>query len=577
MGTKHLSSFQDVKKVFAFLGWIKSYSAKTFVLDSFAGITLAAYGIPVSMAYATLAGLPPQYGIYGYLLGGMLYAFFGSSKQLAIGPTSAISLIIGTTLSGLSKGNIQVWIDLSSLTALLVAAIGILFYFLKMSSIVNFISNTILLGFKAGAAMMIGLTQLPKLFGIAGGGDSFYERLVNIIKQIPETNVYVLIFGIIAMMLIGFGEKFLPNKPVTIVVVIVSIILVSFTPLAGFGIKTVGYIPKGLPEIHFPTFSYSNLVNVAPLAFACFLLAYIESISAARTLSEKNGYEIDPRQELLAIGMANLATSIGTGYPVSGGLSQSAVNDGAGAKTPISLFIASFTIAISLLFLSPFMKNLPTVLLACIVLIAIKGLFDIKEFRRLWKINKYDFFVAMVALVTVIVFGIFKGVLISAAISLLVIIKIVSTPNVAFLGRIPGTNRYTDIKRHHKNECLPHILLLRVEAPLLYFNVSNVYNEIFNKVASYENDLQVVIMDLSTSAYIDSSGAKFIKKLYHDLLDLRISFLIAEAHSEVRDILRVEGAEDLFGHISRKDSLQEVIDHCLQDHRDWLNETNNSN
>jgi len=563
---------KSLKKHFFILSWIKAYTKKTFVFDGIAGITLAAYAIPVSLAYATLAGLPPQYGVYGYVLGGFFYAILGTGRQLAIGPTSAISLLIGSTLSTLSHGDIQIWTNLASLTALILAVIGVLFYFLRLSSIINFISSTVLLGFKAGAAITIGMTQLPKLFGIKGGGDSFFERFANIIHQLPQTNIYVLIFGAVAIVLIVVGEKLLPNKPITIVVVLISIILISTTTISSLGILTVGTIPGGLPKIHFPVFNYNDLVNVTPLAFACFLLAYIESVSTGRTLGLKNGFDLDARQELLALGAANLAASLGGGYPVSGGLSQSAVNDGAGAKTSISLIVASVAISFCLMFLTGFLKNLPTVLLACIVLVAIAGLMDFKEFKRLWKINKLDFSIALLALISVVVFGILKGVMIAATVSLLTIITIVSSPNIAFLGRIPGTNRYSDLRRHRKNEILQHILLFRVEAPLLYFNVNNVYSHLFDNINKAENELKVVIMDLSTSAYIDSSGAKFIKKLYHDLYELNISFRLAEAHSEVRDMLRIENAEELFGHISRRASLHDVVINCLQEHQEWEKE-----
>jgi len=545
--------------------WLPSYTRSFFVMDTFSGITLAAYAIPVSLAYATLAGLPPQYGVYGYLLGGIFYALLGTGKQLAIGPTSAISLLIGTTLAGLSDGNPQRWVDLASLTAMLFSIMSVLFYFLRMSSIINFISETVLLGFKAGAAITIGMTQLPKLFGVAGGGSNFYERLTNIVYQLPETNLYVFLFGLTAIALISAGEKFLPHKPVAIFIVILSIILVSVASLDQFGFKTVGNIPAGLPALHWPNFNLKDVENIIPLAAACFLLAYIESVSSARALGQKNGYEIDSRQELLALGVANLATSLGNGYPVSGGLSQSAVNEGAGAKTPVSLIIASFTIAICLLFLTGFLKNLPTVILACIVLVAIKGLIDIKELNRLRKVNKGDFFIAMIALVSVIVFGILQGVLLAATASLLLIIKIVSSPHIAFLGRIPGTNRYSDFKRHPDNEIVQGLMLVRVEAPLLYFNVATIYNTIWAKVLSSDAELKVVILDLSTSAYVDSSGARFIKKLYLNLEEIGIVLKIAEAHSEVRDILRFEDIEHLMGHISRRDSVHEIVVHTINE------------
>ncbi len=546
--------------------WLRKYSLRIFGYDIFSGITLAAYAIPVSLAYATLAGLPPQYGVYGYLLGGLFYAMLGTSRQLAIGPTSAISLLIGTTLAGLAQGDTQRWVDLSSLTALVFAVLSILFYVLRMSSIINFISETILLGFKAGAALAIGMTQLPKLFGLEAHGDSFFTRLINFINQLSETNPYVLLFGILAVTFISLGEKYLPNKPVTIIIVMVAIAISSFAMLGDFGFKTVGFIPSGLPEFYFPLFHIADIQRVMPLSFACFLLAYIESISTAKALAQKNDYEIDARQELLALGVANFAAALGHGYPVSGGLSQSAVNDEAGAKTPISLIVASATIALCLLFLTGLLKNLPQVILASIVLVAIAGLIDFKELKRLYRGNRSDFIIAMTALVGVIVFGILQGVIIASVASLLLIIKAVSSPHVAFLGRIPNTNRYSDFKRHPDNEILAGIMLVRVESPLLYFNVSNVYNVIWKKVLASDSTLKVVILDLSTSAYIDSSGARFIKKLYYNLEEIGISLRLAEAHSGVRDMLRFEYIETLMGHISRKDGLHDVVTACLCEH-----------
>jgi SulP family sulfate permease len=550
-----------INKLFPASQWISGYTLKGFGNDTVAGITLAAYAIPVSLAYATLAGLPPQYGVYGYLIGGAFYALLGTGRQLAIGPTSAISLLIGTALVTLANGDPQRWVDISSLTALVFAAMSLLAYVLRLNSIINFISETVLLGFKAGAAVTIGLTQLPKLFGVPGGGTNFTDRVTILVHQLPDTNPAVLIFGIIAILMIFTGEKYLPGKPVTIVVVALSIIVISFTPIGGYGFKTVGVIPSGFPQVHMPSLNIGDLKNVLPLAFACFLLAYIESVSAAKALAQKNDYEIDAHQELLALGIANLATSLGSGYPVSGGLSQSAVNEEAGAKTPVSLIMASVTIAACLMFLTGLLRNLPVVILASVVLVAIRHLFNVKEFNRLRKVNHIDFIIAALALLSVIVFGILQGVVIAALASLILILRIVSSPHVAFLGRIPGTSRYTDMKRHPDNEVLNGVLLFRVESPLLYFNVANVYHAIWDKVILLGPDLKAVIFDLSTSAYIDSSGARLIKRLYLNLQARGISFHVAEAHSEVRDILRFEDIEHLLGHVSRRDSVHDIIVH----------------
>jgi high affinity sulfate transporter 1 len=530
-----------------------------FGKDTVSGITLAAYAIPVSLAYATLAGLPPQYGIYGYLIGGIFYAILGTGRQLAVGPTSAISLLIGVTLAGFAQGDIQRWVDLASLSALIFAVISILAYLLRLSSIINFISEIVLVGFKAGAAIAIGLTQLPKLFGVAGGGHSSIDRITVLVKQLPDTNLVVLIFGIVAITLLLLGERIFPGKPVALIVVAISVLAISFTPLGIMGFKTVGVIPSGLPELRLPNLNMKDIGDMLPLAFACFLLAFIETVSAAKTIAQKNGYEIDTRQELLALGVANLATSLGQGYPVSGGLSQSAVNDKAGAQTSISLVIASFTIGLCLLFLTGLLKNLPMVILAAIVIVAIRKLVDIKEMKRLFRVNRFDFLIAMIALVSVIIFGILYGVLIAALFSLTLIIRNVSSPHVAFLGRIPGTDRYTDINRHPDNELLPGILLFRVESTLVYFNVSTVYNKVWKRVLRIGPSLKTVIFDLSTAATIDSSGARMIKRLQNNLQSRGIELKVAEAHSEVRDILRIEEVEQLLGHVSRRDTLHNVI------------------
>jgi high affinity sulfate transporter 1 len=566
----------NLKSIFPPLEWIPGYSFKTLSSDAVAGIILTAYAIPVSLAYATLAGLPPQYGIFGYLLGGLFYALLGTSKQLAIGPTSAISMVIGATLATLSGGDTQRWLDLASLTALVLAVMSVLAYLLHLDSVINFISETVLTGFKAGAALTIMLTQLPKLFGVSNptGATDFLHRCIDLIHKLPDTNIYVLIFGLVAFAAIFAGDKLFPGRPVAIYVVILSILIISLTPLANHGFKTVGLIPASLPKFRIPQLNWADIQSVISLAFACFLLAYIESVSAARTLAQKNGYDINPHQELLALGLANLATSFGTGYPVSGGLSQSAVNDGAGAKTPMALVFTSIFIGICLVFLSVLLKNLPTVILASIVFVAVIKLINIKEFKRMWNVNKFDFVIALLAALSVIAFGILQGVMIGALASLILIIKFVSSPHVAFLGRIPGTERFTDLKRHPDNIVLPGIILFRVEAPIVYFNVNFIYSRVWPVISKDISTLKIVIFDLSTSAYIDSSGARLIKKLYTILETKGVIFKVAEAHSEVRDILRFEDVEHLLGHVSRRDSIHDVITNTLTeaDMRDKIRE-----
>jgi len=556
-----------ISKLLPSLDWIKNYEKQNFKRDFIAGVTLAAYGIPVSLAYATLAGLPPQYGIYGYLIGGIFYALLGSSKQLAIGPTSAISLLVGTTIAGMANGDVQRWSEIASLTALVFAGMAIVAYLLRLSGIINFISETVLVGFKAGAAITIGLTQLPKLFGVKGGGDNFLERITILFHQIPEMNTAIFIFGIIAILILIIGEKVAPQFPVAILIVILSIILISTTSLKYAEFNTVGIIPTGLPEFHVPSLRIRDVEGVLPLAMACFLLSYIESVSAGRTLAQKNGYVIDPRQELLALGVANAAVSLGHGYPVAGGLSQSAVNDAAGAKTPLSLLFASGAIACCLLFLTGYLQNLPTVILAAIVLVAIRGLFDWKEMRHLYKINKQEFAVVMIALAGVLIWGILAGVLLATLVTLLLLLKAASKPHVAFLGRVPGTRIYTDLKRHPDNEEIEHILIVRVESSIFYFNAEYIKERILEKIYSEQGSLKTVILDLNSSPRVDIAGARFLKNLFIDLQAKNITLKIAEARSDVRDSLRAENLEILFGHISRSVSVDDLVQLSAKEHQ----------
>ena len=518
--------------------WLRHYRAAWLPADVIAGLTLAAYAIPVALAYAALAGLPPVYGVYCYLIAGPAYALFGSSRQLAIGPTSAISMLVGTTVAGMAMGDPVRYAEIAALTALVFAAISVAAWALRLSSLVNFISETILLGFKAGAALTIAMTQLPKLFGVKGGGDHFFERIGVLASQLPDTNVAVLLFGVSVIVLLMLGERLFPGRPVALVVVIAAIVALSVTPLAQQGFKTVGVLPAGLPDFSLPSLRPRDVDGILPLAFACFLLAYIEGVSAARSLAQRHGYEIDPRQELLALGVANAAAAFAQGYPVAGGLSQSTVNDKAGARTPLSLVFASGAIALCLLFLTDLLRNLPDVVLAAIVLVAVKGLVNIRELRRTYALSRIEFWVAMVAFASVLLLGILKGVLLAAIVSMILLIRRAAVPAVSRLGRLPGTERYADRSRNPDAQEVPGVLVIRVEAGLLYFNAGHIRDQVRRLVAEAGEGLRVVVWDLSTSPYIDIAGVRMLAEVARELAARGIALRLADAHATVRDLVR---------------------------------------
>lgn len=539
--------------------WLGFYNRGSLGWDTVAGLTLAAYAVPVAMAYASLAGLPPQSGIYCYLLGGLGYALLGSSRQLAVGPTSAIAMLVGVTIAGMAEGSPSRWATIASLTALVVAALSGIAWALRLSTLMSFVSETVLTGFKAGAALTIGLTQLPKLFGVAGGGEHFFERLWVLGGQLPGTNPVVLLFGLTALALLLAGERLLPGRPVALAVVVAAVVVTTFGNIREHGVTVVGPLPQGLPELRLPELGLRDVDGVLPLACACFLLAYIESVSAGRTLAARHGYEIDPRRELLGLGAANLAAALAQGFPVAGGLSQSAVNDKAGARSPIALAIASVTLGLCLLFLTDLLRNLPNVVLAAVVLAAVRGLIDIPALRRLRRVSRAEFRVALVAFAGVLLLGILKGVVLAAIASLLMVIAAAARPAVAFLGRIPGTKRYSDLLRHPDNEVVGGTLIFRVESSILYFNADHVRRTVWEKVRSSEG-LRLVIGDLSNSPRIDVAGARMLSSLQRDLAAGGMTLRLVEAHARVRDLLRLVGLEERIGYFGRHLSLDDVID-----------------
>ena len=541
------------------LVWLPAYRKQWLGADAIAGLTLAAYAIPVSLAYARLAGLPPQAGLYCYLLGGLGYALLGTSRHLAIGPTSAISLVVGVTLAALSDGDVERQAALAATTALLVAGMFGLAWLLRLSVLANFVSESILVGFKAGAAIVIAATQLPKLFGVPGGGDNAFQRVWELVGQLGDTQPATLGLGLAAILLLLAGEKWWPGRPAALAVVIFALAVMSFTPLGHTAIAVGQPLQPGLPQISDLSLDAANYRSLLSLAFACFLLSYVEAISAARTFALKHRYDVDPRQELLGLGAANLLAGLFQGYPVAGGLSQSAVNEQAGARSPIALVFASLTLALVLLFLTDLFRNLPEAVLAAIVLVAVKGLVDFAQFRHLWRVSRLDFHAAAIALVGVLVMGILDGIILAALASLGMLLARTTNPHVACLGRIPGTERFSDLERHPDNERIPGVLAFRTEAALLYFNCDSVFQRVLARVRAQSADLNLVVCDLSTSPYVDFAGARMLDRLHAELAARGIEFHVVDAHGTVRDLLRAAGLERDIGHISRKVSLAELI------------------
>jgi len=540
--------------------WLRSYDPTWLRGDVAAGVTLAAYLLPAALGDASLAGLPPEAGLYACLFGGLVFWLLCSSRHTAVSVTSAISLLVGSSLGGLAGGDPARYGALAAGTALLTAAIAFLAWLARAGAAVNFISESVMTGFKAGVALHLASTQLPKLFGVTGGHGDFWERMHVFLRHVGETNPASLLLGGAALALLILGKKLLPNKPVALFVVIAGIVAATFIDVGAHGVKLLGAVPRGVPMPSLPAVHYEDLPDLLPLALACFLLGAVETAAIGRMFAEKHGQRLDSNQEFLALAGANLAAGLGRGFPISGGMSQSLVNESGGARTPLSGLIASGLILLVALFFTDLLRNLPQPVLAAVVLMAVASLVKVKVLKRLWQVHRGEFLVAATALLGVLGAGLLKGVLIGAAISIVLLIRRASTPHVAFLGRIPGTRRYSDRDRHPSNEPTPGVLAFRVESGVVYFNAEHVFDTVLARLAAAAEPIRLVVGDLSTSPQVDMAGARMFLALHAELAKRGIAFRLVEARSAVRDMLRVEGVEEKVGRIDRFTMLADEID-----------------
>lgn len=510
--------------------------------DVVAGVTLAAYLLPAGIADASLAGLPPESGLYACLCGGLVFWLFCSSRHTAITVTSAISLLVGTSIGELSAGDPARHLALSMGTALLVGFMAVAAWAARAGVIVNFVSETVLVGFKCGIAFVLAGTQIPKLLGFAGGHGSFWSRLAHIVEHIGETHATSLALGVAALVVILAGKRFLPGKPVALVVVIGGILATSLFGLPERGVKVLGPVPQGLPPFGLPAVTAADLDGILPIAMACFLLAAVESAAIGRMFAAKHGYRFDPNREFLGLGAANLASGLGHGFPISGGMSQSLVNESAGARTARSGFIAALIILAVTIWFSGLLRDLPQPVLAAIVLAAVTGLVNLGVLTRLWRFNRGEFGIAGVAFLGVLGQGILRGVLLGVLLSILLLLRRASHPNVAELGRIGDSIDFGALADGDDRRRVPGVLIARVDGSLLYFNAERVRDRLMD-LAAARGDVRSVVLYLGTVPHVDLAGADMLIELAHALHARGISLRYAGPHGRVREALIRAGVE----------------------------------
>lgn len=538
------------------LKWAAAYRRKWLSGDIVAGLTVAAATIPAALAYAQLAGLPAVYGLYASVVPALVYGVLGTSRQLQIGPGSTLSILVAASLAGtVVSSDPEEAVVAAAVLALGAGAMLLLAGVLRLGFISDFLSAPVLSGFTSGAALIIIASQLPKVFGIEVDGDAFFETVWGVLTSLGETNWPTLALASAAVLLLLVMQRWLPILPASLIVVVLGILAVVAFDLTEEGVAVVGEIPAGLPGLVIP--DLGEMASLFGAAAAVALLVYVETIAVSREFAARYGYPVDPNQELVASGAANIGAGLFQGFPVDGSFSQSSLNDTAGARTQLAGIVTALSVAVVLVALTGLLVNLPDSVLGAIIIVAVLPLIKVGDLRRLWRLQRpsqegavwlparLDLASAAITFAGTLVFGILPGILIGVAITLLALLQRATRPNVAELGLVPGEKAYRDVKRRPDAETVSGLVILRWDGELFFANVSHFCDQVKALVDEADPPAEAVMLDASAISSIDVTAADMLTETLHDLEGRGLAVLLARARGPLRDILVSADLEEL--------------------------------
>jgi len=551
----------NLKKFLPILQWLPEYSKGNLHGDISAGLTVGVMLIPQGMAYALLAGLPPIYGLYASTIPLIIYAIFGTSRQLAVGPVAMVALLVANGVGELAPLGSEEYIALAILLAMMVGLFQLTLGIFRLGFLVNFLSNPVISGFTSAAALIIGLNQLKHLLGIEiPRNNHIHMILSHAYNAFSETNYITLSIGIGAIALIVVLKKMKSKIPGPLVTVIISILVVYIFNLDSLGVKIIGKVPGGLPTVGFPTFNVDAMQGLLPTALTIGLIGFMESIAVAKAIQLKHkNYKIDANQELIGLGLANIGGSIFRSFPVNGGYSRTAVNDQSGAKTGMASIISALLIILTLLFLTPLFYFLPKAILASVIMVAVFGLIDWKELIHLWKTDKRDFSMLLITFFTTLTFGIQQGILTGIILSMGLILFKSAYPHIAILGKIPGLNIYRNIKRFPQAKEFDNILIIRFDAQLFFAN-THAFQNVIEKEVIKRKGLQKIILNAEAINSLDSSAVHILIDTIEELRKNNIKFVFACVKGPVRDIMEKNRMKDKLGDGYFYNSISEALE-----------------
>ncbi|WP_223404202.1 SulP family inorganic anion transporter [Occultella gossypii] len=543
-----MSPASGAGRVPVLFGSLRGYQGQWLRRDLVAGLTVWAVMVPEAFAYATIAGVPPVVGLYAAVPALIAYAAFGSSRHLVVGPMSATAALSAATIAEFAPGNSDAFIVLTTVLAVVTGVLAILAGLARLGFVATFISEPVLKGFIVGLALTIIIGQLPKLFGVEGGGEGAIGKFVQVLGELGQLSVLTTVIGVLSLVIVLALKRWLPVVPASLAVVLVGIVTVHVFGLSD-RLDVVGEIDPGLPTLGLPSTTWNDYAQLAGPAVGVMLIAFAEGLGAAKTYAARNGYEVDANRELIGLGAANLGSGLASGMVVNGSLSKTAVNGSAGARSQVSGLVVAALSLITLLFLTALFEELPEAVLAAVVICAVIEMVDTKAIVRLYRVwtprlggtygsaARADFIGAVAALLGVLVFDTLPGLIIGIVTSILLLLYRASRPSVRRLTDVDGN--WVDAQAHADHPVDPAVLVVRVESGLFFANADHVKDEILRRRTP---QTRLVVLDAQTTPFVDVSGATALAELTDDLARDHVAFAIAGNIGQVRDVLRADRA-----------------------------------
>ncbi len=551
------------------LTWLPGYKKAWLSKDLTAGLTVGVMLIPQGMAYAMIAGLPPVYGLYAAMVPQLVYAIFGTSRQLAVGPVAMDSLLVAAALTTIAQVGSDYYIALALLLAFMMGLVQLLLGLMRMGFLVNFLSKPVISGFTSAAALIIGLNQLKHLLGVdIARNNNIFIILYEAVQQLPALNFIPLIIGLAGIIILKYIKKLHKAVPGALVAVVLGILAVQFLHLDAAGVPIVGVVPRGLPAFAVPQVNSPHLQELIPAALTLALIAFMEAVSVAKAIQakHKDEYTLDANQELIGLGLGNVAGSFFGSFPTTGGFSRSAVNEQAGAKTNMAGLISAALVALTLLFLTPLFYYLPKSILAAIIMVAVFGLIDLQYPRFLWQTRKEDFLMLLTAFAVTLGVGIKEGIGISVAMSLVAMIYRTTKPHYAVLGRFPDSRVYRNIERYANLIVRDDVLIIRYDANLYFANTNHFIDSVKKEAAKKGAALRLVILQANSIAHIDSTAYLALTDLINELAQQNIVFYFSNLIGPTRDFLYRSGIDQVGEADKSFVDIETAINHFDQHH-----------